>query len=275
MISTLGLMVVIISVLTHYVKNHKQELKNVVLGSGIIVFVFYSMAMFAKQMYKSTNMDTAVWLNSISVMVSSLLGAGIAGGISYFVVLKQIKYNNEAVEKQIKSSNESLEKQISENKRLTTYTLAKSKKETEKKNNNVALNYIYLLNTEIALHKEIYVKYLYYTTYRKIGETNINSIFKRFNAKMWNNVKVECAKYLSNELMQNLIGYYYWLQSITEIQYTDAETEKIFKMQLITIYKSISIIKKDFDGKLRDVDTFDIDGKKARVNKTTGELVIK
>lgn len=274
-ISTIGMIVTIISGFTHYVKNNKQELKRVVLGSGLLVFTFYFMAMFAKQMYRSTNIDTAVWLNCISAMVSAIIGAGISGFISFLLVSRQIKISNESSEKQIMLSNESLEKQISENKRLTTYTLEEAKKETDKKNNNVALNYIYLINTEMALHRELLITYIYYKCRSDLISSDLDDIFKSLDSKKWDRMFVECAKCFSNKLMIDLSGYYYGIETLKELELNDNQKKDTIESQLISMYKCINIIEIEFNEKLRKKDVYCMDGKKVRVDKKTGELIIK
>jgi len=265
-LSTLGILVTTAAGLIHYIKNNKQQLKIVVFGSVLIVFVFSSMAMFAKQMNKSTNISIEAWLNSISVMGASLIGAGISGFISFLLVSRQIKISNEIIEKQ-----------IDENKRLTTYALEASKEETDMRNNNVALNYILLLNTEMAMHRQMYVIYLYYKFHSNPIAKDLTDIFKSLNNEKWDKLFVECAKCLSSELMQELTGYYCGVEAyrLMEMELNDIQKEEVLKGQLFSMYSCINIIESEFNTKLRKQEVYDIEGEKVSVDKMSGELIIK
>lgn len=274
-LSAIGIIIATLAVVTHCIKNHKQDFKYAVFGSVLVLFVFLGIGMFAKQMYKSTNISIEAWVNSISVMLASLIGAGISGAISYFLVSKQMKISSETVKKQIKSSNEALEKQIEENKQLTTYSLEESKKETNERNNNVALNYVYLLNTEMAIHRDIFITYIYYKVHHKPVEKDLDDIFKSLNSEKWDKLFVECAKCFSNKLMKELSAYYYGIELLKQLELNDTQKKDIIEGQLISMYSCISIAESDFNEKLRVKYIYDFGGRKVSVDKKTGKLIIK
>ncbi|MBU3110347.1 hypothetical protein [Clostridium lacusfryxellense] len=140
---------------------------------------------------------------------------------------------------------------------------------------NVALNYIILLNTEIAAHRQIFIIYIYYKFYSNNVPINLDNIFKSLNSKMWDKLFPECAKCLSNKLMEELSGYYYGVDTFKEIELTDVQKDDTVKSQLISMFNCINIAEIEFDEKLRKQDVYLIDGKKVSVDKTNGELIIE
>ena len=140
---------------------------------------------------------------------------------------------------------------------------------------NVALNYIILLNTEIAAHRQIFIIYIYYKFHSNTVPINLDNIFKSLNSKMWDKLFGECAKCLSNKLMEEISGYYYGVETFKTMELTDIQKDDTVKSQLISMFSCINLSELEFDEKLKVQDIYLIEGKKVSVDKTNGELIIE
>lgn len=258
----LGIIIFLSSLLYYIGKrySYKNEVKFVLMGTIWVFIYFNCIAAASVQMSKSTNISKEAWLNLIGTFTTSIFAAAIAGSVSYFLVLKQIKYNNEA-----------LTKQIDENKILTNYTLNESKNEIQKQNDNAASNYIILIFAEMEKHKSEFVNNIYYI--RK--QSNIIYTFNLcFDVNVWNSVKSECAKYFPYNIMQELTGYYYGIELAKTILLDEKHVMEFCIGQLDDFYKCISSAKHYYAVKIRTQEEYYFGGTKVTIDGSSGNVII-
>jgi hypothetical protein len=168
-------------------------------------------------------------------------------------------------------------------------------KEKMLRDESVKKNLIYLLNSEIYMNSFIYVFSQYYLlngNQIKLGErlkhflhngglsvdiTSKGHIVSHTKAGTWKEINFQCAQYFSNELMQELTGYYTGVDHSKIFSIKGMSNEsfvEVCKQQLISTYKCLELLKLE-EPNLRTNEEYNIDNKILIINKTTGSLVEK
>lgn len=140
---------------------------------------------------------------------------------------------------------------------------------------NAALNYSYLINAEMGIHKGIFITYLYYKTNKDDFNNKYHNCLNDLDYKTWNMIKTEIAQYYPSYLMQELVGYYFGLELlVTNEELSDNEKMELVKRQLVSMYKCFRFIESEFNIKLRKQESFSFNDHNIKVNQETGELII-
>jgi hypothetical protein len=151
------------------------------------------------------------------------------------------------------------------------------------------LNYLYLLNSEIYMNSLYYIVYIHSTknvTKENITITGLKDITNIKDSKTlmresvtkitWEGIKNECAGSFSNNLMEDLVGYYSGVHSVklmTNDRMNDDNILEYTKGQLISTLKCFELIDEEGKTTFRRTEIYEVDNKKYKINKDTGDLI--
>ena len=144
---------------------------------------------------------------------------------------------------------------------------------------NAALNYVYLINSEMSLHKTIFINFIYNKTTVDLDKIELyasySNYFKNLNTNIWDEIKKDIPTCFPSNMMQELVGYYYGVRELLSNSYTDVQELEIVKDQLTFMYKCIDLAESEYKIKLRTQETFEFDNCKIKVDKQSGNLLIE
>ncbi|TFE01486.1 hypothetical protein [Jeotgalibacillus salarius] len=165
--------------------------------------------------------------------------------------------------------------------------------EKRQREETVKKNLIYLINSEIYMNSFIYVFSQYYLLNAKeinlkeklrhyissggatIDRTSKGHIVVHTKFDTWKEINVKCAKYFSNNLMQELTGYYTGVEHAKIYSINGMPSEnfvEVCKTQLVSTLKCIELLKEE-DPKLRTNLEYDIDGKRLTIDESKGTII--
>jgi hypothetical protein len=148
-------------------------------------------------------------------------------------------------------------------------------------------NYLFLLNSELAVNSLYYVMALHYFQQQGFSDKLLQflgsgkaikskGIMKEYaSVEIWDSIKNECAKSFSNILMQEFAGYYSGVQVIRFMTLDGVDNKNFIdfaKNQLVSTYKCFDLIDKETDQQFRRNETIDIENFKYQIDKNTGDL---
>lgn len=157
---------------------------------------------------------------------------------------------------------------------------AKKRSEGEfQKLQNLKKNYAFLVNAEIAINSNFFVLMLY--GFKKGSETDKKEIKDLARGlvtdNVWASINIQMAEHFSSELMQELVGYYYGINSVKLYdpkKRTDESLIELSKLQLLDAIKCILLIEQETCQKLRIQEVWDFDNQKVKVNPENGDIII-
>ncbi|WP_153007641.1 hypothetical protein [Bacillus coahuilensis] len=107
-----------------------------------------------------------------------------------------------------------------------------------------------------------------------IDRTSKGHIVVHTRNDTWKEINAQCAQYFSNNLMQELTGYYTGVEHSKIYSVNGMSNENFIELcrgQLISTFKCLELLKEE-DPDLRIGEEFNIEGKVLLVNKETGTL---
>lgn len=165
--------------------------------------------------------------------------------------------------------------------------------EKKKREETIKKNLIYLINSEIYMNSFIYVISQYYLLNGKqinlkeklrhyitsggatIDRTSKGHIVAHTKLDTWKEINAECAQYFSNNLMQELTGYYTGVEHSKIYSINGMSTEnfiEVCKGQLLSTLKCLELLREE-DPNLRTNLEYNIDGKPLTINKEKGTII--
>ncbi|AQQ55418.1 hypothetical protein [Planococcus lenghuensis] len=185
-----------------------------------------------------------------------------------------------------------------------TYKLAKNSNQTvqdaridlinkKKREEAIKKNLIYLINSEILQNSFIYVFSQYYLLNKKevnlkerlrqfwsngrisVDSTSKGHIIAHTKLDTWREIRGQCSQYFSNELMQELTGYYFGVEHSKIYSIKGMQRENFIELcnnQLISTYKCLEILRNEVED-LRIIEEYKVGKKTLRINKEKGILI--
>lgn len=185
-----------------------------------------------------------------------------------------------------------LTRQMSKASNETVLHMSNEYEDKVRKDEVIKKNLVFLINSEIYMNTIMYVFSLYYLINHK--NVNLSDRFRYFMANgvtsidraskshvvghikndSWKQVSVQCTMHFSNELMQELVGYYGGVEQSKVFSVSGMSNDNFItfcKGQLISTFKCLDLLKTE-EPDLRFQNRFEIDGKVIKVNPETGDI---
>ena len=151
----------------------------------------------------------------------------------------------------------------------------KTLEEENNKTKNTALNYAYLINSEMMAHQSIFANYLFERG--KFVDTAVafyNFNFQGLELNTWNIIKTEIPKYFHSRLMQELVGYYSGIELMTSKQLNDEQKFEFVEYQFASMYKCINLLEAEFKIELRKRNVYTYNNCIVKINTKNGEFTV-
>ena len=140
---------------------------------------------------------------------------------------------------------------------------------------NTALNYAYLINSEMMAHQNIFANYLFERG--KFVDTAVvfyNFNFQGLEVNTWNIVKTEIPKYFHSKLMQELVSYYSGIELMASKQMNDEQKFELVEYQFVSMYKCINLLEAQFKIELRKRNMYTYNDCIVKINTKNGEFTV-
>ncbi|MEK5104944.1 hypothetical protein MKX83_23665 [Cytobacillus sp. FSL M8-0252] len=165
--------------------------------------------------------------------------------------------------------------------------------EKKKREETIRKNLIYLVNSEVYMNSFIYVFSQYYLLNGKqinlkeklrhyitsggatIDRTSKGHIVVHTKLDTWKEINAQCAQYFSNNLMQELTGYYTGVEHAKIYSINGMSSEnfvEVCKAQLVSTLKCVELLQEE-DPNLRISLEYEIDGKYLTIDKDQGTII--